>query len=247
MNQVIELMKKHRSIRQYLAKDISEENLTTLLEAGQWASTSSNLQAYSVIVVRDESKKRSLAALCGNQQHVIDCPVFLIFCADLHRIRLASQLHTASVHLDTVEPFLVATVDTALMAQNVLLAAESIGLGGVFIGGIRNNSSLVSELIALPELVYPVFGLCLGYPQQEAIPGQKPRLPKGAIVHEEQYQGETQQKWIQQYDQLMQDYYTNRTGGKRTESWSKNVSEVYCEPRRVQLKSFLEAKQFGLK
>ncbi|WP_174732398.1 nitroreductase family protein [Mesobacillus harenae] len=111
--------------------------------------------------------KKTLSELCGSQRHVKECPVFLVFCADLNRIKISHELEEKPNHLDTVEPFIVATVDASIYGQNVLLASELLGLGGVFIGGIRNQPEKVSQLLKIPEYVYPVFGMCIGYPDSE--------------------------------------------------------------------------------
>ncbi|MBO8173325.1 MAG: oxygen-insensitive NADPH nitroreductase [Bacillaceae bacterium] len=247
MNPVIDLLKKHRSIRKFSDKEIADEVLDQILEAGQWAATSNNLQAYSVIKIRNQDKKDELARLSGGQQHVRDCQVFLVFCADMSRIHLSSRMHEVPAHLDTVEPLLVAVVDTALMAQNVMVAAESCGIGGTYIGGIRNQIREVSDLLKLPDYVFPVFGMVLGYPDEQQIPAQKPRLPREAVVHEEAYQADRQPKAIESYDRVMKAYYEERTGGETSTTWSEYVSRIYREPRRVHLRGFLEEKKFGFK
>jgi len=247
MNDVLKLMSIHRSIRQYEKKDIPKDLIETVIKAGQWASTSNNFQAYSIIIVRDNIRKEKLAELCGRQQHIIDCPVFLVFCGDFNRLSISSYIENKESHYDNVEPFIVATVDATLIAQNIMLACESVGFGGVYIGGIRNQSKEVSELLNLPDYVYPVFGMCLGYPDQEKIPEQKPRLPLKAILHEETYQNEVQEDYINEYNQVMKNYYETRTSGKRSQTWSDYVSQVFQTPRRPHLRSFIESKKFGFK
>lgn len=247
MNDVLQLMTNHRSIRKYEEKDISIEIIEKVMTAAQWASTSSNLQAYSIIMVKDQARKVQLSELCGKQQHVVDCPVFLVFCGDLNRINISAKMENREQYLDTVEPFIVATVDAALIAQNVMLAAESFGLGGVYIGGIRNNSKEVSELLKLPDYVYPVFGMCLGYPDKEQIPEQKPRLPLKAILHAEEYDHENLENSILEYDQVLKNYYETRSSSKRSETWSDYVSKIYQTPRRPHLRGFVESKGFGFK
>ena len=173
MNPTIELIKRHRSIRKYKPDPLTAEQIAAIVSAAQMASTSSNVQAYSVIGVTDPAKKKRLAELSGNQAYVEQCPLFLVWCADLHRLKLAcAKQHTEMMH-GMMENFIIATVDTALAAQNAALAAESMGLGIVYIGGIRNNPQGVVECLSLPELVYPVFGMCVGYPDQE--PEIRPR------------------------------------------------------------------------
>lgn len=247
MNDVLQLMANHRSIRNYNEEDIPNEIIEKIITTAQWASTSSNLQAYTIIKIKDKARKEKLAELCGKQQHVIDCPVFLVFCGDLNRISISAKMENKESHLNTVEPFIVATVDAALTAQNVMLAAESFDLGGVYIGGIRNNPKEVSELLNLPDLVYPVFGMCLGYPDKEKIPEQKPRLPLKAILHEETYENASQESNISEYNQVMKQYYETRSSSNRSENWSEYVSKIYQTPRRPHLRGFIESKGYGFK
>src|SRR4030095_3428329 len=139
MNEVIELLKKHRSIRKYKAPPIPEHDLEQILIAGQPASTSSNIQAYSVIAVTDPQRKQKFAELAGNQQQIVESPVFLVWCADLNNIPIALDLHEKAELHQNVEQFLLGTIDATLAAQNAAIAAESLGYGMVYIGGIRNN------------------------------------------------------------------------------------------------------------
>ncbi len=245
VNFLIDVMENHRSIRKFLEKDISPELLNRIFEASQWASTSNHLQAYTAIAVREADKKRRLSELCGNQQHIIDCSVFLVFCADLNRIKISHEMEDKPIHFHAVEPLLVATVDTALLGQNVLLASESLGMGGVFIGGIRNKPEEVSRLLSIPDYAFPVFGMCLGYPHKEKINEQKPRLPLSAILHEEKYENEKLLQLIGDYNGEMKNYYETRKTGKRSQTWTDYVSELYKGPRRQHMSKFLKEKKFG--
>ncbi|VEI46017.1 nitroreductase A [Actinobacillus equuli] len=80
----------------------------------------------------------------------------------------------------------IGAVDTGIFAQNVLLAAESVGLGGVYIGALRNDVAKVAEVLGLPKYCVPLVGMCLGYPAQD--PALKPRLPATLVYYEDQYQ-----------------------------------------------------------
>ena len=104
------------------------------------------------------------------------------------------------------------------MAQNVAVAAESEGLGICYVGGIRNNPQVISELLHLPDHVYPVFGMCLGYPAHD--PEVKPRLPVEAILKEDTYREDTEQ--VEAFDSTMQAYYQTRSTGNKTTDWSYN-------------------------
>lgn len=245
MNETITLLKNHRSIRNFKDYPISEETLKELVEAGQSASTSNFIQAYTIINVTDQEKRKIIAELSGNQKHIIDAPLFLVFVADLERARVCCDLNGETMDIGSSEAFLLATIDTALMAQNLMTAAEAMQMGGVFIGAIRNNPSLVSTLLELPQNTYPVFGMCLGYPDREN--AQKPRLPLSVILKENYYDSSENKEFLKKYDQEIEKYYESRTDGKRTDSWTKQLSRMFSKYLRPHMKSFLESKNLDMK
>ena len=131
------------------------------------------------------------------------------------------------------------------MAQSLVTAAESVGLGICYIGGIRNNPVDVSKLLELPIGVYPVFGLCLGYPDQD--PEIKPRLPLSVILKDEVYNERGDQDQIREYDEKIRDYYRTRTGGGHGISWTEQVATLLSEKSRPHMKGFLEKQGFKFK
>lgn len=141
-----------------------------------------------------------------------------------------------------IELLLIASVDVALMAQNVMIAAESVGLGGVYVGGLRNAPDQVSDLLGLPERVYPVFGLCLGWPDQD--PEQKPRLSKKLVYFEDQYQDPDIQD-LETYDEVVKAYYIKRTKGKIDHSWTEQMSEKLGKETRPHMLKYLNNKKFA--
>ncbi|MEX2104466.1 MAG: oxygen-insensitive NADPH nitroreductase [Bacilli bacterium] len=245
MNEVTKLLQSHQSIRKFTKQFIPDHYVSEIIRSAQVASTSSFVQAYSIVGVTDQTLKDELAVLGGNQDYIAQCPLFLVFCADLHRLSLASEMHGEPMKYAYTEAFIIATVDASLAAQNAMVAAESLGLGGVYIGGIRNNPEPISQLLNLPEKVYPVFGMCLGFPNSD--PGVKPRLPLEAIYHPNRYNKDNQKDLLEQYDQQISQYYTERTGGKRTDSWTKQMSQRMNKEHRLHIKSFLENRGFGFK
>lgn len=242
MNQTIELLKSHKSIRKYTDKAIEPEILKTLIEAGQWASTSSFVQAYSIIRVSDEGIRSEIAELSGGQKNVLTAAEFLVFCADLNKLKTASNMHDVEMEEGYIELMLIAALDAALVAQNVLTAAESIGLGGVYVGGIRNNPEKMSQMLKLPDNVFPVFGLCLGWPDQD--PSQKPRMPQTLVLFENEYK-EMDPEVLMAYDTIVSDYYTERTKGKLTHSWSEQMSEKLSKELRPHMLNYLNSKKFA--
>ncbi len=242
MNQTIDVLKNHRSIRKYKDKPIEEETLRTLVEAGQWASTSSYVQAYSVIRVKNPDKREAMAVLSGDQKNVRTAPEFLVFCADLNRLKKACDVHEVNMEDGFIELMLIASVDAALVAQNVLVAAESLGLGGVYVGGLRNDPKQMSELLNLPERVYPVFGLCLGWPDQN--PDQKPRLPQSLVFFEDTYK-EPKEEVLNEYDAAVKKYYIDRTKGRLDHSWTEQMSEKLSKETRPHMLKYLNDKKFA--
>ncbi|OPH46805.1 NADPH-dependent oxidoreductase [Paenibacillus ferrarius] len=241
MNEIISLLQNHRSIRKFKDQPVSESQLNAILAAAQAASTSSNMQAYSVVHVKDSSLRSQLAALAGNQAYVSESPVFLVWCADLHRYEQAVRRHGDTPVTGNAENFIIATVDAALAAQNAAVAAESLGLGVVYIGGLRNKPAEASELLGLPQLVYPVFGMCIGMPDQE--PLLRPRLPLEAVYHVNQYTDN--QVAVDGYDESIRDYMKERTDGKVDTTWSKEMAAKAQRPRE-HMKAFLNAQGFGI-
>ncbi len=203
MHEILSLLKSHRSIRKYKPDPIPDDLLNGILDSARQAPTSSNLQSYSIIVVKDNQKKKTLAHLCGDQQWIESCPVFLAICPDLHRLQKICEFRKYQSNDRYTEMFIVAVVDAALVAQNILVASEASGLGVCMIGGIRNNPDQVCELLKLPEKVFPLMGMCLGYPDQD--PMVKPRLPRQAVVHNEEYDDSGLQVLLKKYDQAIKE------------------------------------------
>lgn len=242
MKTVLDLLKSHRSIRKFTNATIPETLLTDLLQAAQSAATSSFLQGATVIRVKDKDKREQLAELAGKQAYVASAAEFMVFCADLKRPGNACRQYDKPFSGEYTEHFIIATVDAALMAQNLAVAAESVGLGICYIGGIRNNPEKVSQLLGLPHGVYPVFGFCLGYPDQS--PECKPRLPLSVIVKQDVYDETGDAEKIADYDLQVKDYYRHRTGGGHGISWSEQVADLLSEKSRPHMLGFLNSRGF---
>lgn len=243
MNPTIELLKSHRSIRKFADRPVSRELLEELIRAGQAAATSSHVQACSVIHVKNPEKRAAIADYAGGQGYVASCGAFLVFCADMKRPTEAAERTGARVVRGMTEQLLVASVDTALMAQNVAIAAESEGLGICYIGGIRNDPQAVSDLLELPQHVYPVFGMCLGYPAHD--PDVKPRLPVEAILKEDRYTDD--REWVEAFDDTMHAYYRSRKGGPKDSTWSQNLTPLFDTKLRPHMREFLIERGFEMK
>lgn len=225
LSEVLSTQLNHRSVRSYLPDPVPDEVLTTLVAAAQSAPTSSNLQLWSVIAVRDEDRRARLAEIAGRQRHIVEAPVLLVWLADLARARrVTEELAAASDGADYLESTLVAVVDAALAAQNASLAAESLGLGTVFIGALRNHPVAVAEELGLPPHVFPVFGLVVGHPDPSRESAVKPRLPQSVVLHHERYELDGQIDDVRRYEKLLDEFYAD---AGLTASWMRRVADRF--------------------
>jgi len=200
MTPTIDLLRSHRSIRSFTDQPVTDEQREAILGAAQGASTSSFLQCSSIIRITDPALREKLVEFTGGQKYVASAAEFWVFCADFNR----NQQINPQAELGLAEQLLLGCVDTALLAQNAMTAAESLGLGGVFIGGIRNQVEEVIELLKLPKFVMPLFGMCIGHPAQDH--QVKPRMPQSMLVHENSYQPLNPQT-LADYDEQLAAYY----------------------------------------
>ena len=230
MSTVLDLLKSHRSIRKFTEQAIDSDLLNDLVLAGQAAATSSLLQGSTIIRITDKATRAEIAKLAGNQKYVETAAEFFMFCADLKRAGNYCEAYEKPFEGDFTEHFIIATTDVALMAQSLVTAAESVGLGICYIGG---------------KGVYPVFGLCLGYPDQD--PEVKPRLPVSVIMKQEVYNEEGDKDSIAIYDEKIREYYKTRTGGGHGISWSEQVASLLSEKSRPHMREFLEQQGFKFK
>jgi FMN reductase (NADPH) len=252
-NPTIALIRAHGSVRKYLPEPVPDSVLATLLMAAQQASTSSNLQAWSVIAITDPTKRQRLAELCGNQAHIAQAPLFLTWCADLARMDKVCELRGYTQEAAYVENFLIAAIDVAVTAQNAALAAESIGLGICYIGSIRNNPAEVIKLLGLPQHVFPITGMTIGYPAQP--PRIRPRLPLNAVLHHEKYNPD-QDEALFQYDKTMaktgiydqrQVHVPGRPDIMEDYGWMEHTARRVSKAMRVELREILKSQGFELK
>lgn len=242
-NPVITHQLAHRSIRKFTREPISVDLLKTLIRCGQGAPTSSFIQAYTVIRVTRPEVRQLIAAAAGGQVWIEQAAEFLVYCADLRRVEHACVEQGMGELEGYTEHSLAAIVDVALMAQNVLLAAESVGLGGVFIGGIRNDPQLIVDQLILPQLVVPVFGMCLGWPAHS--PGVKPRMDLDLVLHEDTYRDMTKEE-AGEYDRTMGDYYRSRGSNIKTSDWSAATASAIQGKKRIHMFDFLRRQGFFL-
>lgn len=181
MNEVINALMSHASIRKFTDQDVPDQLIEQIARAGQQAPFTG--QMYACIYTKDQNKREQVSKLFGPL--IMRGPVFMLFCLDFRKlekfIASKSRQNTAS---DAMMLFL-GIQDVAYFAQNMVLAAESLGLGTVFLGSAPNLDTELREIFHLPERVYPVVGMVLGYPAEQ--PAPRPRIPTKFVLHKDQY------------------------------------------------------------
>jgi len=249
-NAVIDGLLAHRSVRAYLPDPLPEGTIETLVAAAQSAPTSSNLQVWSVVAVEDPDRKAGLAALAGNQKHILEAPLLLVWLIDFDRLTQIGAAAERTPHaLDYTESFLLGAVDTALAAQNVVVALEALGLGSVYIGGIRNRPAEVAELLDLPPRVFPLVGLVVGHPDPARPASIKPRLPQSTVLYRERYEwSEASHDAVQGYDRTLRAFQERE--GMPPLGWRELALRRTAGPQsmagREVLKAVLENQGFAL-
>lgn len=251
LNATLDLLFSHRSVRAYLPEKLPEGIVETLVAAAQSASSSSNLQVWSVVVVEDVARKARLAALAGNQQHILEAPLFLLWILDLHRLTALGEARGEPAGaLTYLESFVLGAVDTALAAQNAVVALESLGLGAVYIGGIRNHPAAVAAELGLPPQAFALFGLAVGKPDPTRPARVKPRLPQDVVLFREKYEwGDAQQAGIAAYNERLRAFQSEQ--GLQVLDWTVQAGARVRGPEamsgRAGLRDVLQQLGFGLR
>ena len=248
MNETIKKQLSHCSIRAFSEKPVPEDVVDTLLAVANRTATSTGLQQCSIIRVTDPAVRRSISAICG-QEYVNQAPEFFVFVADCYRnARIAREQGFDGGGIRSMDGFFQAFTDACLAAQNVMTSIESLGMGGVFFGSILKDPQNLIEILALPELAFPVLGLGFGHPAQE--PQLKPRMDVSFRVFENRYLVfDDYLKRFADYDKEMQTYYDLRDDGRHSDSFSKQVVKKFkaVDEKRSLLLNAVKKQGFDLK
>jgi len=222
MNGMVQRQLNHRTIREFKDMGIPKDIFDTLMEVARRTATSNGMQSYSIIRVTEPSIKKQIAAVC-NQEYVGRAPELLVFIADQFRnAGIAKEKGAQTDNAADMDRFFQGFTDACLAVQNVVNAAEAMGLGVVFLGSILNDSAKVCEILKLPGLTFPVLGLGIGYPNQN--PQLKPRFENRLRVFENSYGiFDNYLDEIKDYDREMTTYYDLRDANRRVDSFSDQV------------------------
>jgi FMN reductase [NAD(P)H] len=225
VNEVIKTLTNHRSIRKYKSDMVNDKDLDMIINAAQSAPSSINGQQMSIVAVKNPKTKSKIAHLCGDQKWIDEGPVFLVFLSDFYRAKIGAEKNNLDLIItQNTESTLVGAIDVGLAMGNAIAAAESLGLSIVPIGAIRMNPDEIIDILDLPEYVFPMCGLVVGYADEES--AKKPRFPKEAVYHEETYNRDIKHI-IDKYDDQVSEYMKKRTNGESDRNWSQTVSSIY--------------------
>lgn len=248
---LVQSLLNHRTVRAYTEQPIPAGMLETLVAAAQSAPTSSNLQAWSLVAVQDRARIARLADLSNNQGFINGAPLFLVWVADLSRNqRLGRAAGRELAAVDYLESYMVAIIDAALAAQNLVVAAEALGLGTCYIGGLRSLPERISAELDLPPNAMGLFGMAIGWPDAAKLSDIKPRLPQSAVLHHETYKVTAEEgAAAERYDAAMLDF--SRRVGQAPAPWLSRMfsrlADAGALSGRHRMVEALKALGFGLK
>ena len=249
----VQQLLERRCIRRYTEEAIPDSLMDTLLACAQSAPTKSNLQQYSIIVTSDEALRMKLADLNPDTGHMKYCPVFITFCADMRRAKHLTERHGFDYASNNMDTFLNATVDAALAMQCFITAAETMGLGCAPISQVRNRMEEFCAALDIPEGVFPIAGLTLGWPAWEG--RMNARLPQAAVIHREKYDDTRLDYVVDAYDaQRLETNPISADGQRHADkygvsencTWSENVARQLSVAERSGFREYLINNGFDL-
>ena len=244
---------ERRTHRRYRDEPVAEALVETLLACALSASSKSDLQQASIVRVRSEEKQARIASWLPAMPWIGEAPLFLVFCGDNLRLRRAAALRGKPFPNDNVDMFMNAAVDAALAMQTFTLAAEAAGLGCCPISEVRTHIDRLTELLALPAGVFPVAGLCVGWPERAGYVSM--RLPPALAIHEDAYDAAGVEEEIEAYDRRRDARFrippdrqreVDRFGAADFYGWSEDKARQYSRPARPGFRDYLRRQGFAL-
>ena len=247
------LLLSHRTQRRYKPDRVPDDVLEMALAAALSAPSKSDLQQVGIVVVRDQAKQTTIGGWIPDMPWIAQAPLFMVFCGDHRRMRRVSELRGRPFPNDTLDMFMNAAVDAGLVLQAFITAAEALGLGCCPISVVRNHVEKLAALLELPAGVFPVAGLCAGYPLQ---PGWiSLRLPPAITVHTDRYDDRDLPAQLEDYDRRREarhatpkesQRYVERFGYTEPYGWSEDKARQYSTPERHNFGPFIRGHGFGL-
>jgi nitroreductase/FMN reductase [NAD(P)H] len=250
-NEMLSTLAGRGSCRSYLERPVDAALIETLAAAALCAPTKSDLQQTDIVIIEDAALRSEVNALFPNAPWIPTAPAFLVFCGNNRRQRQIHQWRDRPFANDHLDVFFNATVDAAIVLATFVVAAESAGLGCCPISAIRNHAARVSDMLGLPDHVFPVAGLTLGWPAAEATISL--RLPLDVTVHKDRFSEDGLRQHIDAYDARraeVQPYprqrYADEYGTQTLYGWSEEKARYYSKPERADFGAFIRARGFCL-
>ena len=245
------LQLQHRTCRQFRKTPVSEETLKLLFACSLSAPSKSDLQQVSIIHLQSKDSRNFIHSVLPSMPWVKSAPVFLLFCGDSHRINTVCEMHKTTFAHDPLDSFLNSATDTAMVLQNFILAAEAVGLGCCPISAVRESTKQVANFCQMPDGVYPLAGLCLGYPDET--PEMSIRLPMSTTLHEDKYNDRSLKVSIKDYDKRREEInpyksqrQIDRYGTSESYGWSSDKARQTSNTERLGFKTFIRKHGFKI-
>ncbi len=254
MNDTLRTLLSHRTCREFTNQPVGDDVLNLLFNCAQSAPTKSNLQQYSIVNVRDPDLRQRMGALVPTMDWLSTAPIALVFLGDVRRIRQLAKVRGHDYKNNNIDTFMNGAVDAAVAMQNLIVAAESIGLGACPVSYVRNRLDDLADILSLPDGVFPICTLTLGYPISE-IRETSLRLPQEIVVHQDQYDDGNLSSVIGSYDDRAharaplpagKQRHTDKYGVLEKCTWSENVARQLSEPERAEFNNYLKRKNIRL-
>lgn len=213
---VIKNILERRSERNYKNTPIEKDKINKIIDVINSSPTSTNSQDFTAIVVTDKALREKISLGLPTQKHIVDAPLFIIFCADMNRIKYIAQKQKQNISINSLNNFLTAAGDAFIAASFAMNAAIQLGLGTCYIGIVRRSLEIIKQALKLEDYIIPVVGLTVGY-----IESQNEIKPKINHVYFGEYQFNQLQKEVDSYDEQMLKYYDTRSSNQKHNSWSQ--------------------------
>ena len=249
----VKALLNRRVIRKYKTSPISEQTMALLLSAAQSAPTKSNLQQYSIVIIGDPEVRNTVAELVPSMPWVRNAPIIAIFLGDVRRIRKLAEIRGHTYQNNNADTFMNAAVDAALAMQCFITAADHLGLGTCPISYVRNRIDDLAEILDLPDGVFPISGLCVGYPDDAGYVSM--RLPQKVVVHQDLYNDDDLETDVKDYDDRnhkrfaltpTKQRHADKYGVLEKCTWSENVARQLSLPERAGFADYLKRKGINL-
>ena len=242
-----------KSCRKFKKIKVSKEILISLIASAQAAPSKSNLQQYSILLIKSKIIKNQLSNLLGKTSWALEAPLFFLFLADIRRNKIITEHKGYEYKNNSIDYFMNAVIDASLAMQNLINSAEEFGLGICPISMVRNHLEEVKKMCHLPEGVFPIAGLSVGWPDENN--EVSIRLPMKVVFHEDFYNDKDMLKQIDHYDETIEcvqpipkskQRHVKVYGFNKKNTWSENISRQMSLPERKEFKKWLKSHGFNL-